>query len=228
MCGRYHLNLSDPNKLRERFHVDTPWPTKETVKTRYNIAPSETLPVVVTHSPNHIEMMVWGLVPFWEKSDNPHTLINMRDDTIIEKKWAHTYIQFQRCIVPASGFFEWKRVEKGLKIPYRFYVKDEEYFGMAGVYSIWKHPQTGKEIQTYSILTTSPNELMEPVHNRMPVILQKDQEDDWLNPDMVEIEHIKQYLKPFPANKMEKYPISTAVNNPSNDNEDVIKPISTK
>lgn len=222
MCGRYNLDFSDPREFTDRFKISNTLPEVK-LKTSYNIAPGQRQPVIITHRPNIIEIMLWGLIPFWEKSDKPKGLINLRDDTILTKKWAHKYIQFQRCLIPASGFFEWSYTPEG-KIPYHFKVKNQTYFSFAGLYSDWKHP-TGQEIKTYAIITTSANEMMEKVHSRMPVILKKEDEDPWLNPDMVEIENIKEFLKPFPRQEMEKIAVSKRVNNPFNNDPDVIKPL---
>lgn len=218
MCGRYSLEFDD--EFYTRYRTANKLPSKP----NYNVAPSQINPVITAHSPNQMEFMVWGLIPFWEqKNEKPHGLINVRDDTIIAKPWAHKYVESQRCLVPSTGFFEWKRTTSG-KIPYYFHVKDGKYFSFAGIYSVYKSPKNGEEIKTYSIITTSPNSLMEPVHNRMPVILKKDDEQNWINPDLVEIDHLKEFLKPYPANHMEKYPISAYVNSPAHNDPSVLKP----
>ena len=219
MCGRFSLEYDDNFYKRYRLANKIPF------ESSYNIAPSAITPVIVAHSPNSIELMVWGLIPFWEeKNDKPHGLINIRDDSILTKRWAHKYIQFQRCLVPSTGFFEWQRTKEG-KIPYRFFLKSKKYLSFAGLYSQWKNPKTNEEVKTYAIITTSPNSVMELVHNRMPVILKEENEQDWLNPDNVEIEKLKEFLKPYPSNEMEKYPVSTRVNNPANDDQDILKSI---
>lgn len=223
MCGRYNLDFSDPREFTNRFHISNALP-KDELRTSYNIAPGQKQPAVLAQSPNSVKIMLWGLILFWEKSDKPKGLINLRDDTVLTKKWAHKYLQFQRCLVPASGFFEWAKTTEG-KMPYHFRVKNSTYFSFAGLYTGWKHPRTGNEINSYAIITTSPNQLMTQVHNRMPVILKKEDEDKWLNPDMVEVEHIKDFLKPYPSERMEKIPVSKRVNNPFNNDADVIKPV---
>ena len=223
MCGRYNLDFSDPREFTNRFKITNALPKSE-LKTSYNIAPGQRQPVVIAQSPNILEIMLWGLIPFWEKSVKPKGLINLRDDTILTKKWAHKYLQFQRCLIPASGFFEWGYAPEG-KMPYHFKLKNQAYFSFAGLYTDWKHPESGKEIKSYAIITTSPNELLEKVHNRMPVILKEKDEDDWLNPDMVEIEKIKEFLHPYPSQEMEKTAVSKRVNSPSNNDRDVIKPV---
>ena len=223
MCGRYNLDFSDPREFTNRFKISNRLPENK-LKTSYNIAPGQKQPVITAHSPNLLEIMLWGLIPFWEKTEKPTGLINLRDDTILVKKWAYKYLQFQRCLVPASGFFEWSYTPEG-KMPYHFKLKNQTYFSFAGLYTDWKHPRTGEQIKTYAIITTSPNELLEKVHNRMPVILRQKDEDAWLNPDMVEIENIREFLRPYPNQGMEKIAVSKKVNNPFNNYPDVIKPL---
>lgn len=222
MCGRYNLEFDEEFYNRYRLLNKLP------VKSNYNVAPSQIMPVVVAHSPNTMEYMIWGLIPFWEeKKEKPFGLINVRDDTIITKPWAHKYLQFQRCLIPSTGFFEWKRGPKE-KIPFRFKLKNKKYFSFAGLYSSYKHRQTNEEIKSYSIITTGPNELMAEVHNRMPVILKEEDEQSWLNPDMVEIDEIKKYLNPFAPDEMESYRVSNVVNRPANNTPDILKPVLDK
>ncbi len=111
------------------------------------------------------------------------------------------------------------------KIPYYIHLKDKEYFSFAGMYTEYKHPKTGEELKTYMILTTHPNGVMKDIHNRMPVMLDEETEEKWLNPDMSEIEEIKKYLKPYSPKEMEAFPISTRVNSPVNDDKNILNPI---
>jgi putative SOS response-associated peptidase YedK len=222
MCGRYQFDFSNKERFKKRYHIDGRFPSSE-IKTRYNAAPGQKLPTIVTHSPNSVEIMLWGLIPYWEeKKENPHGLINITSEKAIIAGWAKKWIQFQRCLVPSSGFYEWKKTSDG-KIPYRIYVKDKEYFSFAGLYSVYKNPETGREEKNYAILTTQPNDFMKSIHHRMPVILDEEKEEDWLNPDTVEIEHLKKFLNPFQG-KLEAYPISTRINNPIFDDKSLINP----
>lgn len=220
MCGRYQLDIDNRDSFIERFHIEGTIPKK--LQSSWNIAPSQEELVILSQSPNHIEMMEWGLIPFWEKSDKPKGLINIRDDSIKNKKWAHKYIQFQRCIIPATGFYEWKKTKEG-KVPYCIRLKSKAYFGMAGLYADWTHPKTNENIRAYAIITTSPNDVMKDIHNRMPVILEKSDEDDWLNPDNVEVENMVKYLKPFSHNDLEAFPISTRINSPTFNSPDAVQ-----
>ena len=206
MCGRYSLEFD------EGFYTRFKLSNKLSFTTNYNVAPGQTLPVVISHSPNTMEFMKWGLIPFWEeKKDKPKGLINIRQDTIATKGWAHKYIQFQRCLVPVSGFYEWKRDNLG-KHPYYFYLKDNTYYSFAGVYSETKNPVSGEVVKSYSIITTEANDVMRPIHDRLPVILKQKDEDEWLNHDMVEVEQINEFLRPYNEKDMDKFPVSEAVN----------------
>lgn len=206
MCGRYSLEFDEG--FYKRFKLSN----KLSFETNYNVAPGQTLPIVVAHSPNSMEFMKWGLVPFWEeKNEKPKSLINIRQDTITTKGWAHKYIQFQRCLIPVSGFYEWKRDNLG-KHPYYFHIKDKKYYSFAGVYSETKDPKSGESIKSYSIITTEANEIMRPIHDRLPVILKEQDEDQWLNHDMTEIEQIDEFLHPYMGKNMEKFPVSESVN----------------
>jgi|SRR3989338_546788 len=217
MCGRYSLEFDEGFYTRYRVANKLP------VKPNYNTAPGQLMPIIVAHSPNTMEFMIWGLIPFWEeKKEKPHGLINVRDDSILNKPWAHKYIETQRCLVPSTGYYEWKRTKEG-KVPFYFHLKKSKYFSFAGMFSVYKHPKNGEEIKCYTIITTSPNELMQSVHNRMPVILKEEDEQKWLNPDLIEIEKIKEFINPYPAKEMEKYIVSTRVNSPSNNSPDIIK-----
>ncbi len=223
MCGRYQFDFSNKDKFKARYHIDGRFPLSD-IKTRYNISPGQKNPVVVSHSPNSVDLMLWGIIPFWEeKKEKPHGLINVKSESAISKGWAKKWIQFQRCLVPASGFYEWKKTTDG-KVPFRIFAKGKDYISFAGLYSSYKHPGSGEEIYTYTILTTEPNEFMKPIHHRMPVILTKAEEEKWLNPDTVEIEHLKDLLHPF-SGKLEAYPITTRVNSPIYDDKEVIKPV---
>jgi putative SOS response-associated peptidase YedK len=130
----------------------------------------------------------------------------------------------QRCLVPASGFFEWQKTGAG-KVPHWIRLKSGALFAFAGLWDTWHDPDGG-ELHTYTIITCAPNALMEPIHNRMPVILRREDEESWLNPDTVESERLLPLLQPYAAGKMEAYPVSRAVNNPRNDGAKLVDPVS--
>lgn len=217
MCGRYAI--PDPADIPVHFKGTR---IGYDLKPRYNAAPSEDLPVVVNTSDKHVEMMRWGLVPFWAKDEKiGYKMINARAETLSVKPSFRKALSLQRCIVPAGGFFEWKKLEKE-KIPYYIFLKNHSVFGFAGLYDVWKDKR-GRELKTYTIITTEPNALVEPIHNRMPVILEKQAEDEWLNPDETEPERLVKLLHPYPASEMEAYPVSRLVNSPVHDTKEIIK-----
>ena len=217
MCGRYAIPDTGDILIRftgVRIGVD--------LKPRYNAAPSQDLPVIVNDGEPHVELMRWGLVPFWAKDTTiGYKMLNARAETLQEKPSFRKSLALKRCVVPASGFFEWKQVGKE-KIPCYIFLKDRSAFGFAGLYDVWKDKQ-GKELKSYTILTTHPNALVEPIHNRMPVILEKKDEKEWLNPDETEASRLVTLLHPYPAREMAAYPVSHLVNSPANDTKEVIE-----
>jgi putative SOS response-associated peptidase YedK len=147
--------------------------------------------------------MRWGLTPRWAKDDaRAKAIINARAEGIASKPSFRQPIRSQRCLLPASAFFEWQGATSGAKTTYRIGRRDGDLFAMAGLYDTWKTP-SGAELQTCAIITCAPNALMAPIHDRMPVILLPDDEDAWLDPDLVEVEQITSYLRPYPDDLLE-------------------------
>ena len=211
MCGRYAIVLVGDGTLQRRFSLEE---MLEDPQPRFNVAPTQTLPVIVRNSPNHIEMMRWGLIPFWAKDASIGSrMINARAETVAEKPAFRRSLRSQRCLVPASGFFEWKR-DGDAKTPHFIHLPDEPLFAFAGLYDSWHDPD-GQTVQSYTILTTAPNDLMADIHNRMPVILRREDEDEWLDPENTEPEHLLPLLRPYPASEMAAYPVSKMVNSPA-------------
>lgn len=223
MCGRYQLGLAGKNKLFG-YHFKVDEQQVLNLKDNYNVAPSQKMPVIIKHSPNTIKIMSWGLIPSWSK-DGKSLIINARSETINFKPMFKKLLETQRCIIPSTGFYEWKKTSDG-KQPFYIGLKDHEFFGFAGLYDIWKNPKR-EEIYSYVIITCNPNNIMSEIHNRMPVILKKEDEEKWLNPDMVEEERLLTFLKPFRDSLMSAYPISNRVNSPINNDALVDKPIKT-
>jgi len=125
--------------------------------------------------------MRWGLIPFWAKDESiGKKMFNARSESVVEKPAFRKAYKTQRCLVPSNGFYEWK-TENGKKVPYYFEVKDRPIFGFAGLFDIWEEPVSSKEVYSYTIVTTEPNEIVKPIHDRMPVILEKKNEDVWLD-----------------------------------------------
>src|SRR4051794_30976416 len=192
MCGRYAIVLVGDGSLQRRFSLeellDDPAP-------RFNVAPTQALPVITRNSPNRAEMMRWGMIPFWAKDPAIGSrMINARAETVAEKPAFKRSLRSQRCLVPASGFFEWKR-DGETRTPHFIHLTDEPLFAFAGLYDRWRSPD-GQEVMSYSILTIEPNDLMAPIHNRMPVVLDREDEGIWLDPDITEPERLLPLLRP--------------------------------
>lgn len=220
MCGACGYSVKDENLGYKRFGVA---PSDVSLKPRYNIRPGQTLPVVVQRDHKQLVLMLWGLIPQWAK-DKKFMAINAKAETVAEKAMFKIPLQSSRCLVPATHFYEWSG-EKGHKQPYLFKLKQEAIFSFAGLYNTWHDPQTDKDIHTYTILTTTPNDVVKPIHDRMPVILSREHEETWLNPDVVEPEKLLPLLSPYPASDMISYPVSPLVNSFKNDSEQVIQPL---
>lgn len=217
MCGRYVL--ADIAALAERFDV-TVDPT--TTTPRYNVAPTQNMPVVVKQSPNRLVLMRWGLVPSWAKDGKTEQLlINARAETLGQKRTFSKLLSSQRCLVPASGFYEWQQTGAG-KVPHYISLQDDSLLAFAGLYDRWTDDQ-GTEVFSYTIITTEPNALMAPIHNRMPAILRRDEEAFWLNPDETEASRLLPLLRPYPPELMKATPVSRAVNNVRNDSPTLLQ-----
>jgi len=168
--------------------------------------------------------MRWGLIPSWAKEMSiGNRMINARCESVHEKPAFRTAIRYRRCIIPANGFFEWKE-EGGKKHPLYVRMKDDAIMGFAGVWDHWKHPD-GEPLETCSILTTASNRLIQPLHDRMPVILHPEEYGLWLDREVTDPERLKALYQPYPADMMEMYPVSTLANSPRNDSPECIEPL---
>lgn len=225
MCGRY--SFYDPEELYDLYSIVNRHIERDVIP-HYHIAPSTQQPVILKHSPNHIELMTWGIQFPWQRHAEKRgdQVINARSETLFEKPMFRRLVETQRCLIPANGFFEWRKTPEG-KTPYFIHLKSRKIFTFAGIYDLWTDEQ-GTQHKEYAIVTTTPNSLMEPIHNRMPVILRREQEEAWLNPDETEKERLLPLLLPYPPEEMEAYIVSRAVNNPRNDTPEVIKPASQR
>ena len=221
MCGRYGIQ-SGERELLSRFDLGQ---IAEQLPMCFNVAPGMTMPVVVRESPNRLALKRWGHIPAWDKEEKVgYRTINARAETVAERPSFRKAFRSQRCLIPASGFYEWQQTPRG-KQPYWISVKGDALFAFAGLWDAWHDPRSGAELHTYTILTCAPNALIAPIHNRMPVILERDAEAVWLNPDETEAERLQELLRPFPARQMEAWPVSAAVNNPRNDAAQLIAPL---
>jgi putative SOS response-associated peptidase YedK len=218
MCGRFRLSRRK-QIIQEYFDCD-PW--HDDWSPRYNIAPTQPIPVIRQHPKEpirQISTMQWGLIPSWAKSsDGAAGMINARSETASSKPAFRDPLKFRRCLVPADAFYEWAR--KGAsKQPFCFEVNEGELFAFAGLWDGWKD-SNGNWIRTCSILTTTPNTLTSPVHDRMPVILDPDSYDLWLDPSMQNVAAISELLKPYDARSMRCYPVSSRLNHVANDDDE--------
>ena len=196
-------------------------------RSKFNIAPGTRQPVIVQGAlSRELKQMQWGLVPQGTKDlKAAYPIINARAESLLEKSSFVSLLKMKRCLVPASGFFEWKN-EKARKIPFYMHLKDQPLFAFAGLYDEW-HDPTGILLATYTIITTEPNALMATVHNRMPVIISPEHEEVWLAGEQPDARQLKEMLAPYPAEKMTIHPVSPLVNTPSTDDERVVRPVAS-
>ena len=223
MCGRYRL--SRRKQIIEEYFGSAPW--DDDWNPRYNIAPTQQVPVIRQHPKEpvrQISTMRWGLVPHWAKDPSgAANTINARSENAAMKPAFRDPMRFRRCLIPADGFYEWKRTANSRQ-PYCFEVSDGELFAFAGLWDGWKNGD-GEWIKTCTILTTTPNALTSTVHDRMPVILSRDSYDIWLDPGMTDVQVISELLKPYDHNAMRSYPVSTRVNRVENDDQECSRPV---
>jgi putative SOS response-associated peptidase YedK len=214
--------------LEARFLFDDP--VEFVVTPRYNIAPTQDAPVVVMREGHRrLEKFRWGLVPPW--ADDPGMgarMINARAETVHQSKAFRSAFTRRRCLVPASGFFEWKKEQGGArKTPYNFFMKDEQAFAFAGLWEIWQRDPNSPPLHSFTIITTDANGLVKPVHDRMPVILSRDAETVWLDPGQGDEHALRALLRPCPVGDMACHTVSALVNSPKNDSPECIRPAST-
>lgn len=220
MCGRYSQTQS-AETIKDAFQLTT----LPDIQPRYNIAPTQPVAVIgVRDGDRRHRLLTWGLVPSWAKDPSIGSrMINARSETVSEKPSFRAAFKRRRCLVVADGFYEWQRQGQGKpKQPYYFHLKNQRPFGFAGLWEHWSSPD-GSEIQSCTILTTAPNALLEPVHNRMPVILAEADYDAWLDPTYYDPKHLQGMLRPFEAEAMAGYEVSTAVNSPTHDSPDCLE-----
>jgi putative SOS response-associated peptidase YedK len=220
MCGRF-AQRSDPKRLAKEFKVaEVPQ-----VEARYNVAPTQEI-LAVRESADGREMTYfkWGLVPSWAKDTSMGArLINARSETVQEKPSFRDAFKKRRCVIPADGFYEWQRTG-GKKQPFFFRMRDERPFGFAGLWERWEG-EGGEVLDSCTILTTEANEVLLPVHDRMPVILHPDDYPLWLEADERERKLLGELLRPYPAEEMIGYAVSPSINNPRNQGASLIESV---
>ena len=223
MCGRFALT-ADKKKLEESFAgVETPAEMPQ----RYNIAPSQPIAVIANNNPHTLEFFQWGLIPSWAKDPKiGNRMINARAETLAEKPSFKTAYKRRRCLIPANGFYEWRKTPGSkTKTPLYIYLKSGDPFAFAGLWESW-HGKDGSNILSCTIITTEPNHFVAEIHNRMPVILPPEHYQQWLDPDEQDPAHLNPLLAPFPAELMAAHVVSRTVNNPRNETAECIEPVS--
>lgn len=224
MCGRFTLTATIDEIMR-RFEIQS-FLDEEFYSQSYNIAPSQSVLAVISDgSSNRMGFLKWGLIPPWAKDPSiAHKMINARAETLNEKPSFQNAFKKKRCLIIADSFYEWKRNEDKTKTPMRIKLKSNDLFAMAGIWEGWKSPD-GKSVHTCSVITTSPNELMKDIHDRMPVILKPEDEKIWLDPSITDPKYLQQFLVPMDERLMDAYQVSALVNSPKNDSIDLIQEI---
>lgn len=221
MCGRFTLTLSAA-EIEARYGVSVP----VGYKPRYNVAPTqEILALLADGQSRRLDVFRWGLIPHWAKDAKiGNKLINARAETLFEKPSFRDAVKKRRCLVIADGFYEWRETERGKKTPVYVRFKSQKPFGFAGLWEFWNSPE-GQTIRTCTIVTTEPNELLKPIHNRMPVIVPRELEELWLDPSPKAQEELECVLRPYRIEELELFDVSPLVNLPSNDGPECIQRI---
>ncbi|WCK55175.1 SOS response-associated peptidase [Aneurinibacillus sp. Ricciae_BoGa-3] len=223
MCGRFTLT-TPLDVLLDRFQATT---AIEDYTPRYNIAPSQQILTLINNGKeNRLGYLKWGLIPYWAQDPKiAYKMINARAESIDQKpSYKHSF-KNKRCLVIADSFYEWKR-EDGKKSPHRIRLKSEQPFAFAGLWDKWVSGD-GEPVYSCTIITTKPNDLMASIHDRMPVILTKQQEKIWLDRDVKDTDLLKRFLVPYDAKEMEAYQVSNLVNSPKNEVAECLLPINS-
>jgi len=223
MCGRAYSTYT-AEELYFQFLNKKPLKLAA-FKPNYNMSPTQEAPAVrVMDGARDVDTMTWGLIPEWSPEFKmKFSTINARSEGVFESRLYKKPILQRRCIIPVSGFFEWKK-ERTAKRPFKIFLKDSPIMSMAGIWTAWR-AGTAEEQRSFSIMTTSANSFMEKIHDRMPVILEQKQFDEWLDPEVHEQEAISTMLKPCPAKWLESAEVSTLVNKPANNRPEVLEPV---
>lgn len=220
MCGRY--TLTAPEQLALRFDLDTA--ALPPLEARYNIAPTQQTPVIVARPDGRmgLELMRWGFQPAWATDTRRPAPINARAETLLERTYFRSALRHSRCLIPADGFFEWQARPDGAgKQPMYIRLKEGSFFALAGLYT----PATDASGGTCAIITTTPNQIMRPIHDRMPAILDPADEARWLDPDLTLPEAVLDCLHPYAAAAMTAYPVSARINAPRHEGADLVTPL---
>ncbi len=222
MCGRYS-QTQDSQTLAQAFDL----PQVPELLPRYNVAPGQEIAVIGranAQSPRQLKLLRWGLIPHWAKDHRiDHKLINARSETAATKPSFREALAKRRCLIPADGFYEWKKTEAG-KQPFYFQMADKSPFAFAGLWERWRSPK-GEVITSCTILTTPANARLAPIHDRMPVILSPAHYEQWLNPAVTDPQQLQPLMQPYDADQMTHYAVSQRVNKPGQDDPDCRAPL---
>ncbi|HEY59870.1 MAG TPA: SOS response-associated peptidase [Anaerolineae bacterium] len=221
MCGRFTITL-EPAIWQQEFDLNS---VPSEWKPRYNVAPTQPVPVVMDADLRDVKMLRWGLIPFWSKDESIGSrLINARSETLQEKPSFRNAFKQRRCLILTDGFYEWQRSSKhGVpKVPYYFKMKSGKTFAFAGLWENWRTPDE-QEMCSCAIITCPPNTLVAPIHNRMPVLF--DSRNCWAWLKETNLIKLKSLLLPYPAEKMRTYPVGRLINNPKVDKPECVLPL---
>jgi putative SOS response-associated peptidase YedK len=217
MCGRFTFQPTEA--FYARFHISH---RLDALTARYNIAPGQMVPVIIATSPRQIVLMRWGLIPHWAKDEKTaYKMINARVETLTRRPAFRGLLSHNRCLVPASGFYEWQGEGRD-KTPYYIYPQEDRYLAFAGLYDLWITP-TSEELYTFTIITTDADPFMSRLHNRMPVILAKELENAWLDPALTQAHDVLDVLSRSTGLELDAYPVSRMVNRPNHDDPALIQ-----
>ena len=227
MCGRF-ASTTPPDKLAAYFGAEAPLLGDEEINADYNVAPTRDVPIVrVREDERHLDYLRWGLVPRWAKDLRIGSkMINARAETVATKNSFRSAFAKRRCLVAADGFYEWKRLDPKTKQPMYIHRTDGDPLAFAGLYERWTDAENLREIHTCTIITTTPNEMMSEIHDRMPVLLAPQRWQEWLDPANSNIGNLQRLLVPAPEALLTSYAVSSAVNSVKNNNADLVVPIS--
>ena len=222
MCGRFAL-YTDPIALAKKFQTDNLLEFQPS----YNVAPSQTIPIIRNEQGHRFFAMAkWGFIPSWAKDIKiGYNTINARADTVAEKPAFRSAFQHRSCLIPADGYFEWQEIAGNkTKQPWYISLKNQEPMGLAGLWEHW-HGSDGSEIESCTIIVTAGNELMQPIHDRMPMILPKEHWDNWLNTTNTNKQGLQTLLTQYPTDEMTAWRVGTVVNSSRHNSEEYIQPV---
>lgn len=215
MCGRYVLS-AEAEQVQQTFNLDT----VPQLQPRYNIAPTQPVPIITNRTPHELTLVQWGLIPSWAKDTKMAAkMINARGESVHEKPSFRTPFKQRRCLIPVSGFYEWTKADEG-KQPHYIHLPDDPVFAFAGLWDVWH--KEGSEVWTCAIITTEANAKIRDLHHRMPVILDESARAIWLDDDS-DPDALRTLLQPYDGDKMAHYPVSKSVNSVKHDDPALVE-----